>query len=51
MRVLAIVALDVALGGCAFERADVAQKAQASMMTMFTLQNRLELTAVPPNLP
>jgi outer membrane protein assembly factor BamE (lipoprotein component of BamABCDE complex) len=34
MRVLGIVALCAALGGCAFQRAEVAQKAQASMIGM-----------------
>jgi len=34
MRILGIVALCAALGGCAFERAEVAQKAQASMIGM-----------------
>jgi hypothetical protein len=34
MRVFRIVALGVALGGCAFERAEVAQQAQASMIGM-----------------
>jgi hypothetical protein len=34
MRIWGIVALCAALGGCAFERAEVAQKAQASMIGM-----------------
>jgi len=34
MRVFRIVALGVALGGCAFQRAEVAQQAQASMIGM-----------------
>jgi hypothetical protein len=34
MRVLGIVALCAALGGCAFQRAEVAQTAQASMIGM-----------------
>ncbi len=34
MRILGIVALCVALGGCAFQRAEVAQTAQASMIGM-----------------
>jgi hypothetical protein len=34
MRVLGIVALCATLGGCAFERAEIAQKAQASMIGM-----------------
>ena len=34
MRILGIVALCAALGGCAFQRAEVAQTAQASMIGM-----------------
>jgi hypothetical protein len=34
MRILGIVALAAALGGCAFQRAEVAQTAQASMIGM-----------------
>ena len=34
MRILGIVALCAALGGCAFQRAEVAQQAQASMIGM-----------------
>lgn len=34
MRILGIVALGAALGGCAFQRAEVAQTAQASMIGM-----------------
>jgi hypothetical protein len=34
MRILGIVALCATLGGCAFQRAEIAQKAQASMIGM-----------------
>jgi hypothetical protein len=34
MRILGIVALGAALGGCALERAEIAQKAQSSMIGM-----------------
>jgi hypothetical protein len=34
MRILGIVALSVAFSGCAFQRAEVAQRAQASMIGM-----------------